>query len=222
MRAIAAGRALVLAAVAAMVVVPAGAEDDGRAPARPEEARVSGEREAGGEICAVCRKVLPAGEKAYLVKGRWIPVHAMECRDAFHEHPEIYFSSVSPSGALFSEAYASPPAMRWGWFLTGSYVLLGLTCAALCTQMAYPRGRSPSFWFGAGLLFNVLALAALAAAARPVRSMPSRLGKIPETAPPAPCPSCGAQNHPAAAVCLGCGGHLQAAYESEARRARPG
>ena len=51
---------------------------------------------------------------------------------------------------------AQAPAMRWGWFVLGAYVLAGLISAAACCQMAYSRNLSPAFWFVVGLATNVL------------------------------------------------------------------
>lgn len=180
---------------------------------------VTAEREAAGEPCAVCSRELGPGEKAYQVKGRWIPLHDGECREELRARPGRLLAAIQPRGALFAESESAPSALRWGWFLAGAYVLLGLLSGALAVHMAYPRRRAAAFWFVMGLLFNLLALAVLAASSRPLESMPGGLGKIPVTSAPAPCPGCGATNHPAAAACAGCGRSLSAAYEPEARRA---
>jgi len=187
-----------------------------------DEMRVVREREAAGEPCAICGLPLEPGDMAIQVKGRWVPLHRGPCAKEFEAAPAAAFASLQPRGALFDESFQSPSPLRWAWFFAGGYVLLGLLCGALASHMAYPRGRSPGFWFGAGLATNLAAIALLATSARPARQVPPRLGKLHDTSEPSRCPSCGAGNHPSARRCLSCGGVIVPTAESEALRAARG
>jgi hypothetical protein len=211
------GRITIAVALAGFLM-PAAGLASAREPGADLDPMITAEREAAGETCALCGRPLMEGGRAFQIKGRWIPLHDDPCQAEFLRNPEALFAQVQPRGALFQEELIQPPALRWGWFLAGSYVLLGLVSAAICGHMAYPRRKSPSFWFAAGLAANVGAIAALLAMARPVEPVPPRLGRIRDTADPAPCPSCGAENHPAAGRCSGCGASLAPAYEPEARK----
>lgn len=134
-------------------------------------------------------------------------------------HPAgLAFSGLQRGGALFQEASGGFP-LRWLWFLAGAWILVGILSGALCAHMAWRRRRSPVFWFAAGLVANLAALGLLAVAARPSERLPPRLAKMPATAVPAACPSCGAWNHPASSRCSSCGARLEPAYEPETRRA---
>lgn len=207
--------AILAGLIALFPAVAAGAE----ATATGTGAPAVSQRDAEGEACAVCGLPLGPGDRARMVRGRWVPLHHEICEASFDESSGAAFAALQPRGALFSEEYPSPSALRWGWFAVGSWVLAGLLCGALCAHFAWPRRRSPAFWFAMGMIFNLLAVLVLLMAAGSTERMPSRLGKIPVTSVPAACPGCGALNHPAAARCADCGGALEAAYQPETRRA---
>ncbi len=187
-----------------------------------DEMNVVREREAAGEPCAVCGVELGPGENAVQVKGRWVPLHDGGCSREFEANPAAVFATMQPRGALFDETFQSPSPLRWTWFFAGGYVLLGLLCGGLASHMAYPRGRSPRFWFAVGLAFNIVAIMILASIARPEVAVPPRLGKLHDTSEPAWCAVCGAGNHPSARRCLTCGASIVPTIESEALRAASG
>ncbi len=180
------------------------------------------EREARGEPCAVCGGALGEGERAVQVRGRWVPLHDGACWREFEADPAAAFSAMQPRGALFDEPSRAPSPLRWIWFFAGGYVLAGLVCAGLAAHLSYPRGRNPLFWFGMGLAANVAAVAILMLSAPAERPVPGRMAKLHVTPDPAPCPSCGAPNHPAARRCLSCGAAIAAGVDSEAFRAARG
>jgi ribosomal protein L40E len=74
-----------------------------------------------------------------------------------------------------------------------------------------------------GMAFNVLAYIALAMKPKreltAVAGVPAGLRKIATTREPAPCPACGATNHPSAAKCLECGAALRPQTRSEVEKA---
>lgn len=181
-------------------------------------------RAATGEQCLVCRQVIHDGEiVAVRYKGRTF--HVAESMLAhFESDPESYFQSLEAHSALFDESAAEGPPMRTGWLWFGLYVLGGLVSAALCGYLALGRGLPALPWFAAGLLVNVLAVAALLTSRRRDTSalpagVPPGLSKIPTTRSPVRCASCGGANHPSARRCGACGGDLSPEIESEAKRA---
>lgn len=162
------------------------------------------------------------GDADYLIRGRWVPVHAGPCDDAFRKNPEIAFASLQPKGALFQEEFDQPKALRLGWFLAGAWVLSALASAAACVHLAWPRGLPPVRWFAAGLAFNLLAVLYLITVVRPMKAMPPHLGRLHDQPDPVLCGACGGENHPSARRCSGCGGALTPSAEPEVRRALPG
>ena len=74
-------------------------------------------------------------------------------------------------------------------------------------------------WFFVGLAANLIGvLLVLRQPAVAQVDLPTRLGKIPVTLPPVKCPKCGAENHPSARQCTGCGARMQPTVDSEVDR----
>lgn len=196
-------------------------------PAAPEE-RVAdggavGRRVAAraGEICASCNTPIGEHDAVYQVHGQRVPVHLNGVCDAnLRARPGAIVAQLRPRGA-FLGAVSEAPQLSAAWFLVGLYVLTGLLFAAVCAHRALHAGQSPVRWFFAGLVFNAPGyLALLTRPKRPVAApagIPRGLGKISSTYAPEVC-ACGAENHPAAKVCSGCGGTLAPRAESEAAR----
>jgi uncharacterized paraquat-inducible protein A len=143
----------------------------------------------------------------------------------WNENSESLFASLQPRSALFQETSKPASPLARGWFLLGLYIMLGLLAGAVCGYVAVARGLAPMRWFFAGLAFNVVALLALLARPRADTSklpagIPPGLAKVPTTRTPMPCPKCGAENHPAATRCTGCGADLQPSVESDLQRLR--
>ncbi len=174
-----------------------------------------------GDVCAVCGK--PVGEDGvtYEVKGHHVAIHRDEVESNLAAQLRGLIRKLQPRGAFLgsSDAYGG---LRWIWFLIGLYVLVGLGFAALGAHRALHTGHSPVFWFFAGLFFTAFAyLVLLTRAKRDVYApggIPRGLGKFAATMPPQKCPECGANNHPAAAKCAGCGCKLEPRFPSEAAR----
>lgn len=109
------------------------------------------------------------------------------------------------------------------WFWAGAYVVAGLLFGALAAHRALQTGNRALAWFGVGFVFTLPGYLFLLT--RPKLAMdapagvPHGMGRIASTAAPAPCPACGAMNHPAATQCIACGEKLTPQFESEAQRA---
>jgi hypothetical protein len=109
------------------------------------------------------------------------------------------------------------------WFWAGVYVVAGLVFGALAAHRALQTGNRALAWFSVGFIFTLpgylylltLPKKEMAAPA----GVPRGMGRIAGTSSPEPCPACGAMNHPAAALCIGCGGKLTPRFVSEAQRA---
>ncbi len=175
-----------------------------------------------GDFCIIDKEDLHPGDAVYLVNGQRVALHWPDCYRVLQANPQEHLAPLQPRGAfLFALGERSP--LAGGWFLFGTYILLGLAFAALCAHQALHRGRNPVAWFGAGLLFNAFAYAVLILRpAQPVAApagIPSGLGKIAATFAPSPCPKCGYENHPSAKRCSGCGAALSPRIESEVTRA---
>ncbi len=176
--------------------------------------------------CIVCEAPARPGAVTEIHKGRRVTVCDESCRATWHEHEDELFASMQARGALFDESALNERSLLSGWMWFGSYVLVGLVCAAIAAYVALGKGLAPLPWLLAGLAFNVLALCALAAKPRGDLSrlpegVPSGLRKIPATHSPTCCAKCGTANHPSAQACAGCGAALSARFESEARRIGP-
>jgi hypothetical protein len=175
-----------------------------------------------GEICVVCNKPIGPEDLVYLVDGQRVPVHRGSCDAQLHADPTKYLARMRPRGALLDASSVSTQA-SYGWLYLGFYALAGLVFAALAAQRAFHVGRRPLVWLILGLVGNLPAyIVLLALPKREVRALagiPRGLGKIASTYSPQACPKCGAENHPSARECSGCGAKLNPATESEAARA---
>ena len=140
----------------------------------------------------------------------------------FEATPDAFFQKLQAKAALFDEGSMPRRETRGFWLGFGLYVLAGLLAAALCGYMAVGKGLEARFWFFAGLLFNLLAVAVLALRSKAAVDLPAGippgLAKVPVTRHPTACPHCGDPNHPAAAVCGGCGGALKPKIQPETAR----
>lgn len=174
-----------------------------------------------GDVCAVCGQPVGDDGVAYEAEGHHIAIHRDELAPDLAAQLRGLLRKLQPRGAFLgtSDQYGG---LGWWWFFIGLYVLLGLGFAALCAHRALHTGHRPVVWFFAGLLFT--AFAYLVLLTRPQQAVhapggiPRGLGKFAATLPPQECPGCGAQNHPAASRCSGCGGKLEPRIESEAAR----
>ncbi len=176
------------------------------------------ERPGDGEQCLVCGKRV-FGENVFEIRyqGRTFHVGAPFLAD-FEGDPDQYFAKIQARSALFDEAAMQTRPMAFGWLLFDLYVLAGLICAAVCAYVAVARTLRPIPWFFAGLVGNVIALAAVLAVPRGeagLFAVPRGLRKVPTTRAPVPCPACGATNHPAAGRCSACGNELKPTVEPE-------
>ena len=139
-------------------------------------------------------------------------VHPGDCLAHWQANPQAYFTDVQARGALFDEESRGTFA-GWGWFLFGTYALVGIVSGALTASAAVTRGHSPIGWFFGGLIFNVAAWIVLHARAPGDLSglpagPPVGWGKVPTTRAPVACPGCGAANPPASSRCAGCSAGL--------------
>jgi hypothetical protein len=137
----------------------------------------------------------------------------------FLAEPARYFAAVQPRGGLFQESFAALP-LRSGWVLLGIWVLLGLVAGGWNVHAALRKGLPPARWFAVGLGLNLVGVAwMMCCRRRAAVELPAHLQKVPLTAEPAKCPSCGHPNHPAARSCAGCGTALTPPGTSEVDRA---
>ena len=182
------------------------------------------DRRAGsGERCLVCGQEIHGDEVVEVrYKGRSFFVATKMLGD-FEGDPDLYFQQLQAKSALFDERSMEGRQMSKGWLLFGVYVLVGLVFAAACGYLAITRALAPLPWFFAGLLGNVAALIVLLATPRGDSAtlpagVPSGLAKVPTTRAPMSCSACGGSNHPAAAVCGGCGTGLAPTIAPETAR----
>ncbi len=182
------------------------------------------ERRAGdGERCIVCEQQIYGDEIVEVrFKGRTFHV-AGKMLEALESDTNSYFQQLQARSALFDERSMEGREMSFGWLLFGSYVLVGLIFAAICGYLAVGRSLAPLPWFFAGLVGNVAALMVLLVSARGDSTVlpagiPSGLAKVPVTRAPLPCTQCGADNHPSAAACGGCGSELSPLVQAEMAR----
>ncbi len=217
---------IVLLALGLLAVAPLSAQlPDAAIPppasANPDEGWIEIGRKIGeGEQCLVCRLAIDGMEAvAVRYKGRTFYVNA-GMLDTFAEDPDRYFEILQARGALFDERAMEGRSVSPGWLLFGSYMLLGLICAALCGALAISRGLEPLPWFFAGLIGNLAAVFVLMLNRRRGEAdAPDSWTKVRTTRAPSPCPGCGAENHPSATGCSGCGAVLEPAFQAEAGRA---
>lgn len=211
------GRLLRIAVLALLTTAPVVA-----ASSLSSEVVVLRELTGQGQQCLVCRVAVhgePIAEVRY--KGRTFHVR-LDMLSEFRREPEVYFASLEPRSGLFDEGSvaAEPRAGTYGWFVFGLYILTGLVFAAACGAIAVGRSRPAWPWFFAGLLMNVLALAALLTRGRGDASsrldgVPAGLRKVPTTRAPIACPGCQSQLHPAAKLCSRCGAELSPLVRAE-------
>ena len=209
--ALAVGGALVLAATLAP-----------QTPSNKESTKSLGPRSAPvqGEICVVCNRPVGTDDDVYIVHGQQMAVHRGECLGELESHIEKYKARLRPSGNFLGIEPDATAALTTRWLALGLYVLVGLVFAALSVNRAINAGQSPAPWFFAGFFLNIFAWTVLVARHRRIASLaPKGLAKVPQTAAPLACPTCGHLNHPAASKCLGCGAKLEPATDSEAARA---
>ncbi len=183
--------------------------------------RVRVVQHAGGSACVVCGREVHTHDPVYVIAGQRVAVHGpgSPCDAAFRASPAKFLAALQPRGAFLG---GQPGQISFGWFLFGTYVLLGLIFAGLCGQVALNRGHAPLRWFLAGLFFNAFAYAALLLKKRVTvnapAGVPGGLGKIAATYAPVRC-ACGAENHPSASQCSACGTVLRPSVSSEVARA---
>lgn len=170
--------------------------------------------------CRACGAPGGAGGLEYAVAGRYVPLCGGPCLDAALADPDAVLAGMQARSGLFDEKAMPARSANWAFFALGSYVCAGLLAGAWCAHAAFRKGKSPAAWLAIGLAFNVAGIAALALARGEPRSIPAGMSKIPATADPVPCGSCGAANHPSAARCARCGAAAAPRSESEAARAR--
>lgn len=175
----------------------------------------------GEETCLVCRKPIGHDDAVYLVEGQRVPVHRGACEDALRARPKVWLAKLKPRGAFLDASSLGAQASN-DWLYLGLYVLAGLGFGALAAHRAFHVGRRPLAWLAIGLIANLPGyLILLVLPKREVRALagvPSGLAKIASTYSPQVCPHCGAENHPSAPECSGCGATLSPTTESEAAR----
>lgn len=169
-----------------------------------------------GDRCLVSGVLLDENGVAFVYRGRRVSLHK-DAIGVFLAEPDRYFSRLQPKGALFQENQIW--FLSVSWLFLGVWMTLGLVCGAAASHIALRKGRSPGFWFAAGVALNVVALVTvLTRPSETDAALPSHLGKIPTTHAPVPCPSCDATNHPSASSCSSCGAQLSPTLESEVQR----
>lgn len=178
------------------------------------------------ERCVVCGVDLTEEDLTLIVRGRRVPLKQAMV-DSFLNNKEKYFSELQPKSALFQENLearqgTAQSGISLGWFLFGLYVLTALIFGGLSSYSAVSRGLPaiPSFFLGlvlhvAGYLYVLTRPAAADRA-----DIPKGFVKVPTTRTPTHCPECGAENHPSAKKCSGCGAGLQPTIESEVSKIR--
>ncbi len=188
---------------------------DGRAVGHRVESR-------DGVICLTCGKPITKNDVTYVVDGQRVAVHKGVCVGALAAKPVEWLSKLKPRGA-FLDANAAKLGLSTGWLLFGLYMLLGLIFGALAAHRAFSVGRDPLLWLAVGLAANVVGFAVLLALPRrevhALAGVPAGLAKVAATYAPEACPACGAENHPSARVCSGCGGALAPRVVSDVERA---
>lgn len=196
-------------------------------PAAPPAAelgwQVLDRRVGEGEQCLVCGQRIDGIDIVEVrYQGRTFFV-AEPMLPQFEADPEAYFRRIQARSALFDEAAVRARPIATGWLVAGLYVLAGLICGALAAYVAVGKALAPLPWFVAGLLGNVVGLGAVIA--RPTgdasalpAGVPAGLAKVATTRAPAPCPACGALNHPSAAGCASCGASLTPTVRPETER----
>lgn len=174
-----------------------------------------------GDVCIVCGMELGAEGLAILYSGRRVPLYNGENLRIFLNDPDAYFSKLQARGALFDEkAMPAGAPIASGWLYFGMYILSGLFLGGLAAGVALRhRGNTfrallIGFFFSLpGLIWVILQYKGDGI------DLPDGLRKLRDTVDPSRCIGCGAELHPAAEECPGCGQKRQAEMESEVRRA---
>jgi hypothetical protein len=198
------------------------------AEAVPEKLSVDG-HEVGhrvepraGEICLVCGKPITKDDVTYMADGQRLPAHRNVCVGALAAKPAAWLSKLKPRGA-FLDASAAQLGLSPLWLVLGTYVLVGLIFSALAAHRAFSVGRDPMKWLVIGFLSNFAGYVVLLALPRmqiaAPAGVPAGLAKVAATLSPEACPRCGAENHPSARQCSGCGAALTPRITSEVQRA---
>lgn len=172
-----------------------------------------------GDKCLVCGISLDTSNGiAILYKGRRVTLAKTQIKE-FLQFPEKYFVKLQPAGALFAENSLVFDSINWRWLGVGIWIFFALISSALCCIIALKKGLPHVRWFFLGLTGNLVSVfLVLIAPAKAKVNLPPGLKKMPITANPVECPSCGATNHPAARQCLGCGSKLMPLTKSEAEQ----
>ncbi len=196
-------------------VVPEHLIVDGRAVGQRVESRE-------GEICLTCGKPISGQDVTYLVDGQRVAVHAEPCLGILAAAPAKWLAKLKPRGA-FLDASAAKIGLSSNWLYFGSYILIGLIFGALAAHRAFHVGRNPLAWLGIGLAVNlpgfIILLALPKQQVHALAGVPAGLAKIALTYSPEACPACGAENHPSARRCSGCGSNLTPRVVSEVQKA---
>lgn len=175
-----------------------------------------------GDLCVVCNQPVGPEDRAYLIDGQRVAVHAAE-DDLFRRDSNRYLAHVRPRGGLLGTEPDAQAALTTHWLAFGAYVLVGLIFAGLSGYGAVNRGLRPVPWFFLGLAFNIVAYLVLLTRpkshAGAVEDLPRGLSKVHVTYAPEACPRCGTPNHPSASACAGCGAQLVPRVNSEVRKA---
>ena len=172
-----------------------------------------------GDRCIVCDIPLKEGTGiALLIKGRRVTID-LEHLDEFLQDKEFYFSKLKPRGALFQESAVLLNTLKSGWFILGCLIVLSLIMGGLSCHLAIKRGYPPISWFFIGFFLNIFGLLwVVLKRERTIQKLPAGWAKIPQTASPVNCPSCGAPNHPGAERCIKCNSRFWPEIETEVKR----
>jgi len=177
------------------------------------------------ERCIICGVELTEEDVVLIVRGRRVPLNSAMV-DSFLNNKDMYFRKLQPKGALFYENLTSGRnaalgGVNLGWFLFGSYILLGLIFGGMSGYAAVSKGLSPIQNFFIGFFLSVIGY--LYVKSRPSVAgkgeIPAGLVKVPTTHEPVNCQKCGSENHPSADACSGCGAELKPVIDSEVSRA---
>lgn len=170
------------------------------------------------ERCTACPKPIDGQGIEITHRGRKVRLHVGGCAASWIEGRDAIFADLQPHAALWDEPVEVPSILPGGWFAFGLLVLLGLVCGAVTGYLAIERGRPAVPWFFAGFFLNAIGIVALLITTERVSGVPGGLRKVPVTALPVACASCGHANHPSAARCDRCGDELEPGSESEVVR----
>ncbi len=177
------------------------------------------EKPLGGEHCIVSGKPLDSNDVVLIIDGQRIGVKR-GCLKEFFDNKDKYLAQIQPLGALFDEQSGSGDAfnaLNSVWFWISMYIFTCLLISGLTGYIAISRGLHVSKCVALGLIFNVvgLAIVLLQSRGKDVRNIPRGFGRRHKTYDPVSCSGCGAELHPSATVCSGCGMKIVAKIKSE-------